>query len=77
MPETSPRLPFKIDDTIDPTLGTGHARICPVSPLQVEASALSPQRASSTDPPTEGSMSPLWVRPPGTNVVRMVRTGET
>ncbi len=25
MPETSPRLPFEIDDTVDPTLVTGRA----------------------------------------------------
>ena len=32
MPETSPRLPFEIDDTIDPTLVSGRAGV----PLVIE-----------------------------------------
>ena len=32
MPDTSPRLPFEIEDTIDPALVTGHAGV----PLVIE-----------------------------------------
>jgi hypothetical protein len=49
MPETPPRLPFKIDETMDPTLVTGRAGV----PLVIESSdpdnsACRPPRATIT-----------------------------